>query len=126
MASVKIILRDERSNSEGKAPLFLRIIQNRKPTYMALGIFLAPKDWNDMEKKVRKSHSNSGIYNKYIAQKVAEAEGTIIEMETQEKKVRGKKIKEEIMGKAPVDFFHSQRNIKDRWKLPEKSEVPML
>ena len=105
MATTKLILKLDKENKNGKIPLYLRIIQDRKPSYISLGVYLKKSEWNDEEKKVKKTHSNSGRLNAYIAKKVSEAEAKIIELQTKQKRPSGKKIKTEIMGGAAVNFF---------------------
>jgi integrase len=105
MATTKLILKTEKENKKGKIPLFLRIIQDRKPSYISLGVYLKQSEWNDEEKKVKKSHPNSTRLNAFIAKKVAEAEAKMVELQTKQKRPSGKKIKTEIMGGAAVNFF---------------------
>ena len=105
MASVKVIQRLDKTNSEGKAPLFLRIIQDRKANFVSLGIYLKPSEWNAKEQRVRKSHENSGRFNQYITQKKGEAEGTAIDLADKQQRPTGKNIKNEILGLNSVDFF---------------------
>jgi integrase len=72
---------------------------------MSLGISLKENEWNDEERKVRKIHPNSGRLNAYIAQKVAEAEAKILELQAKKIRPSGKKIKTEINGGAAINFF---------------------
>ncbi len=105
MSSVKIILKLNKINSKGEAPLYVRIIKNRKAKFISLGIKLKPKDWNERQSRVRKSHPNSQRMNNYIAHKVAEAEAVALEMETNSKYVSPKSIKQNIMGTSPDSFL---------------------
>ena len=57
MASVTIILRKDKLNKNtGKAPLYIRIIKNRKSKFLSLGIKIEPKYWNE-EKLIIKERS---------------------------------------------------------------------
>jgi len=105
MATVKVIRKNEKTNSAGKAPLYLRIIKNRKPKYVALGVLLTKSEWDEGTRRVTKRHPNSSRLNKYIAQKFAEAEGVVLDLEDGKKFTTSQKIKEDIMGKPPTDFF---------------------
>ncbi|QQR95628.1 MAG: hypothetical protein IPJ93_02490 [Bacteroidota bacterium] len=53
MVSVKIIHRQDKQNSNGEHPLYLRIIKNRKPKYIALGIYLTNELLDDENKRVK-------------------------------------------------------------------------
>ena len=105
MSSIKIILKKEKINKFGEAPLYIRLIKDRKAKFISLGIKIKPADWNDNQLKVRKSHPNSQRMNNFIAHKVAEAEGIALEMETNSKYVSPKRIKQNIMGTNPESFL---------------------
>ena len=105
MATIKVLLRTSKLNDKGLAPLYLRLIKDRKAKFISLGIYLKPSEWNEESGKVRKSHPNSTRMNAMIAQRIADAEGVAVEMETKSKSISSHKIKEKIIGAAPVDFF---------------------
>jgi len=105
MSTVKIVLKKEKINNAGEVPLYIRIIKDRKAKFVSLGIRVLPKDWNDSQSRVKKSHPNSQRLNNYIAHKIAEAEGVALEMETNSKYVSPKSIKQNIMGTSPDSFI---------------------
>ena len=105
MATVKVLLRKNKLNEKGLVPLYLRIIKDRRAKFISLGIYLKPSEWNEEAGKVRKSHPNSARMNAMIAQRIADAESVAVEMETKSKTISSHKIKEKIIGAAPVDFF---------------------
>ena len=105
MASIKLIYREDKINAKGVAPLYIRIIKNRRTRFISTGIMLEPRFWDDENIKVRKSYPNSQRMNAFIAHKLAEAQGTILELETKNKDVPTKKLKQAIMGKEPENFF---------------------
>ena len=105
MASTKLILRTDKKNKKGESPLFLRIIKHRKSSFVFLGIKLLEKDWDSDTSKVKKSHKNSLRLNAFIAQKVADALGLIVDTETKTKTLTSRKLKEKVVGIEPVNFF---------------------
>ena len=105
MASVKLVLRKDKLNKDGVAPLHIRIIQFRKINYIPLGIYLSEKDWNEADKRVRKSHANSKRLNSFIAMKLAEAEEAIVNLHEKPVRPSVQKIKQKVVGLDPVDFF---------------------
>ena len=105
MATVKVLLRTSKLNEKGLAPLYLRLIKDRKAKFISLGLYIKPSEWNEEAGKVRKSHPNSARFNAMIAQRIADAEGVAVELETKSKTISSHKIKEKIVGAAPVDFF---------------------
>ena len=106
MASIKILLRADKLNKKtGEAPLYLRIIKDRKPRYYALGVKLKPEQWDEEASKVRKNHPNSKRLNYFLTTKKAEAEGTVIDMELTAPNANTKKIKNKILGLDSVSWF---------------------
>jgi integrase/recombinase XerD len=105
MATVRLILKKDKLNKEGEAPLYIRIIKDRKAKFISLGIKIKPKDWNEKQARVKKSHPNSQRMNNFLAHKIAEAEGIALEMETASKFVSPKSLKESILGKNPQSFL---------------------
>ena len=106
MASVKVVLRKDKMNKKnGLAPLFLRIIKDRKSKFISLGIKIEPKYWNNEKMSIRKGATNYQELNNYIIQKRAEAEKTSIELEAEYLTTTTKSIKEKIVGRKPKNFF---------------------
>ena len=105
MATIKILLKENKVDINGEMPLYLRIIKDRKAKFISIGIKLKEKDWNPVNCTVKKSHPNSARLNNFIAHKIAEAQGLSLEMETASKYVEPKSIKEAILGKSSVSFL---------------------
>ncbi len=105
MATVKLFLRYEKADKQGNVPLYIRIIKDRNIKTISLKQKINPKHWNDEENKVKKSHPNSQHFNNWIANKIAEAEGEALKLETNSKHVPTKQIKDAIMGKASDSFI---------------------
>jgi integrase/recombinase XerD len=57
MASIKIILRDK-ITKEGLFPVVLRIIKDRKPKLISLGMECLKKDWDEATGQFKKNHTN--------------------------------------------------------------------
>lgn len=105
-ASVKILFRKDKINKDGEVPIYLRVIKDRNSKQISLGIAVPEKYWDDENKRVKKGMENSQRLNNYIAHKKAEAEGHALELETKSKSVSTKKIKEAVIGKAPISFLN--------------------
>ncbi|RZJ91468.1 MAG: site-specific integrase [Chryseobacterium sp.] len=113
MASVKIYPRLDKSNKNGQVPIYLRLTKNRKSKYIALDVYINPKDWNEKTGKVRTGAKNAAQINSFISSKEAEAEAIALEMETRSKFVTSYDIKSRIIGRPPADFFEfMERRIK--------------
>ena len=115
MASIKILLRkDKLSKKNGKAPLFIRITQNRKSKFISLGISVEPKYWNEDKSMIKKGAENYQEINAYIIQKRAEIERTSLELNVKFNKITSSIIKEKIKGKRRVDFFdYCEKKLED-------------
>lgn len=105
MATVKVLLKENKKNKGDEFPIYIRIIKDRRTKFISTGKYIKKIHWDKNNHRVKKSHPNSARLNAYIAQKVAEAEGVALELETKKKSVSSGRIKEKIMGKSSVDFF---------------------
>ena len=105
MVSVKILFRTDKKNSKNECPLYLRITKNRRSKYISLGILLTDEQWDEENKRVKKSHPNSQRLNKYIATKVSEAEGVALDLETEDKYIVPQDVKDQIMGRKSESFI---------------------
>ena len=112
MSTVKVIFDEKRLTKSGEVPIWLRIIKDRKPKYISLGIKVKPKDWDEINNRVRKSHPNSQRLNNFISHKLAEAEGIILELDTSQMYSSPSKVKDAVMGRSSVSFLKfAQKNL---------------
>jgi site-specific recombinase XerD len=109
MASIKLILRTNQKDQTGKSPLYIRIIKDRKTKFITAGLKLKESDWDEAKQRVKKSYPNSTRMNAALAQKIADAEGQVADMERKVKTVSIKKLKEAIKGKEVPNFFEYSR-----------------
>lgn len=116
MSSIKLILRKNKIDKAGEAPLYLRIIKDRKTKFISLSLKLNPNEWDEDRQKVKKNHSNSGRLNAYISQKVADAKGEIADLERRNQSTSARKLKEAIKGKPLTNFFDYSHNLCEKRK----------
>lgn len=116
MASIKLILRSDKTDGTGEAPLFMRIIKDRKAKFMSIGLKFKPSEWDEEKQRVKKNHSNSARMNAFITSKIAEAEGQMADLQRKKKDVSAKKLKEAILGKAPENYFEFVYNRLEKTK----------
>ncbi len=62
-ATVKLILRKDKVKKDGTAPIYIRVTANRKSNYVATGISIEPKHWNERKQQVRASHDIAPALN---------------------------------------------------------------
>ena len=115
MATVKIIIREDRIKlKNGEAPLFLRIIKNRKIKYISLGISVKPEDWNYDKMRVRKRVKNYQVINTLISNKIADAENIILKTDLSKKPNSVLDLKNKVSGNDELlflDYWYSQKDL---------------
>tara|TARA_R110001632_G_scaffold232421_1_gene373177 strand:- start:17838 stop:19055 length:1218 start_codon:yes stop_codon:yes gene_type:complete len=116
MSSIKLILRNNKVDKAGEAPLYLRVIKDRKTKFISLSLKLKPNEWDEDKQKVKKNHSNSTRLNAYISQKVADAKGEIADLERRNQSTTARKLKEAIKGKPLTNFFDYSDNLCEKRK----------
>jgi integrase/recombinase XerD len=110
MSSIKLILKKNKIDKSGEAPLYLRLIKDRKTKFISLSLKLNPNEWDEDKQKVKKNHSNSARLNAFISQMVADARGDVADLERKNKSASARKLKEAITGKPLTNFFEYSYN----------------
>lgn len=63
----------DKLRENGKAPIYLRITENRQSIYRSSGLFIKPKYWNKSKEKIRRSHPNYKSLNNILSNKKRDA-----------------------------------------------------
>lgn len=71
-ARVKVVYYTSNTLADGSHPFFVRITKDRKRKYIATGLSLHPKYWNELKKEVRRSYPEPG--REKLLKKLAEWE----------------------------------------------------
>ena len=119
MASVKIILwtAEKDRKNDGTFPLAIRITKDRKSRYVFTGQYILEKDWDKGQSRVRKSHPNSARLNNLLLTKLAEANNTVLELDTNNEYASSKEIKNRIKKTGNnVSFFDVAKQRIDDYK----------
>ncbi|WP_394759807.1 tyrosine-type recombinase/integrase [Flavobacterium sp.] len=109
MASIKLILRMHQQDQAGHCPLYIRVIKDRKAKFISVGVKLKESEWDEAKQRVKKNHPNSARMNASIAQKIADAEAQVADLERKVKTVSANKLKDAIKGKQVPNFFEYSR-----------------
>lgn len=120
MASITLLLKDNKVNEKGEMPIYLRIIKGRKAKFISLGYKVHPDLWDAGKQRVKKGYQNSTRVNAFLAKKVADAEGIAVTMETTKKYVSSRKIKEGILGGTPESIVKYIERYRDDLKAKGK------
>jgi integrase/recombinase XerD len=118
MATVKLILRRQKTNQNGDAPIYLRILKDRKAQFISLNLKIDPKDWDDEKQRIRKAHPNANQLNAFLSQKVAEAQKLAYEKMSEDKSVQTNEIKNELIGRPQqqTDIFKFAKRFYDKFE----------
>jgi integrase/recombinase XerD len=81
MASAKVLLYKSKQKKDGRFPIALRIIKDRKPKYIYLE-WVEERHWDEKKSKVKPSHPNYKRINNLILKKLTEADDLILEYES--------------------------------------------
>lgn len=105
-SSIRLILR-KKPNKEGLFPLMIRIVKNRKANVIYTGQYVEEKYWDEKNRKIKKSHPNSVRLNNLLFKKLAEASDTILDLQSNNKEVSSKQIKQQIVTPYGEESFNS-------------------
>lgn len=119
--SYKIIARKDKANGKGESPLYLRITENRKSSYKALGIFVDPDLWDEEGQKVKRKYPNSARVNNLLTHELAKVQGKAIEMMTADEDLSARKIKNAVDRKSTGSFTNYFRNYLEQLKREGKT-----
>ncbi len=101
MATIKLILRDDKKSKDGSSPIYLRITENRKSRYLSTSIRVSAGDWNEARQEIRKSNPNHVVWNDELTRFRTTASTAAIEVR---RRTRGKgsaaSVKRELLGKG--------------------------
>ena len=92
MASIKVVLR-KKKNKEGLYPIAIRVIKDRKSSFLYTGKYIDLKDWDGVNLRVKKSHPNHSRLNNLILKKLSEINDKLLELETNNEAVSAKVVK---------------------------------
>lgn len=105
MATVSTVLRTDRINKDGEAPINFFVIKDRKLTKIATGMKINPAFWNAAKSKVKPGANNSTRLNAFLQKKLTDLQDQILEQETSNISQTSRQLKESIFGKKPTDLF---------------------
>lgn len=116
MATVAIVFRKDKVNKKGESPIHFRITRHRKPIYIASGVAVLKKDWDDKNLKVKPSHKNSGRLNSYLSNKHTEIYNSILENEIISKSLTSSVLKQKVFGQLPQKYLPFADKIIENYK----------
>ena len=117
MSSVSVFL-VKRPNSKNLHPITIRIIKDRKKSYIYLGQVIKKNQWDTKNNCVKNTHPDFLEINQLIIDWLSKANKSLIEAEIKDEYLSSKNIKNRIVSKESNDFFFVSKiyleNIKNR------------
>lgn len=107
MSSVKVIIRKDKIDAEGLAPLYLRIIRDRKVQSMRVeGVSVHPDDWDSNAQCVKKSKRTPNYVrlNNFIGAQKAKAQKHLLDVADGVRHYNPEKVKSAITGRCRESF----------------------
>ena len=120
MASIDLILRNDKAKSDGKVPVYLRIIKDRKSQYISIKEAVIPALWLEAAQEVDKKHPNAKWLNAKFLKRKSEAKDLVLQSEERKRNIRTEELKAEVVGRAPVDFFTFGEKFIRKYDTPTK------
>jgi len=105
MASVAIVLRADKVNKKGLAPIHFRIIKDRKVSYIASSILIPIEQWDEKRLRIKSRYPNSSRLNSFLMNKFTEFQDQAYEFQTNQKPLTARLVKSKIQTIQGLDFF---------------------
>ena len=97
MSSVRVVLRKEKKRKNGHLPIYIRVIENRKPKYISLRHAIDPIYWDEIQEQVVKTYPQAGMLNALIREKRMEVERLAFEVQLKGKQLPETSIRSALM-----------------------------
>lgn len=122
MATIKKVIRKDRVNTKGEAPIMIRITVDRKPSYQHTGERVYPGWWDEDAEIVTSKHPNAKLINSKLDKLVAEIKARLLKEELQDKAVTVDVVKRSIRpaGQGKKDFHSFCLDLVEQWKGKKK------
>jgi len=78
MATVTVLLKKNKPDSNGTLPVYLRISDASGHRFMSLGVRVPPSKWDEAKGRVRRSYKESEEINAHISQRLSEVEAEML------------------------------------------------
>lgn len=105
MASLKIRLLDYKQNNEGRHPIVLQVIKDRKRKLLYLGYYAYAKEWDHKENLPNSKHPNSARLKVVIRKKLNVAERAILDFDDRDKPYTAQDVIDEVAERKDSSTF---------------------
>jgi len=125
MPTIKKVIRKDRVNTKGEAPILIRVTADRKPIYHQTGERVFPGWWDDQDQVVTSKHPNARLINAKLDKLVSEIKGKLLKEELQDRVITPEVVKRQLKDPVRVqrDFFKYCENLILAWKGKKKAST---
>jgi site-specific recombinase XerD len=120
MGTLSIKLRNDKINSKNEAPIHIRIVQNRRSSYISTGLKVPIKFWDNVNKRIKPGFPNAARMNNLIAKHFSDAQTKMLEEKINNRFVSVKGISKSIKGTDCPTFFELAEIVTSRSKADNK------
>lgn len=115
MATASIVFRKLKLNKKNEAPIYYRIIIDRKAKYISSKVKVHKDDWDYVQNKVKPKHKNSKRINALLTTKLAAILDDLYEHEQHNETINVENLKTEIKPKASLVNYidYAQQDLED-------------
>ncbi len=106
MATFTPVLRTDKTNKKGLAPITIRVVSGQGLAYVSLGVRVKPKDWHEGKGEVRKSEREASRINDLVAGAVAAGRSAEVQRSAARETVTAKVLAGDVrqwLAPAPVE-----------------------
>ncbi len=125
MATIKKVIRKDRVNTKGEAPILIRITTDRKPIYHNTEERVYPAWWDEETETVASKHPNAKFINAKLDKLVADIKGRLLKEELKDKIITPEVVKKQVRPTArKYNDFHSYGlALVESWKGKKKEST---
>ncbi|MBK7885190.1 MAG: site-specific integrase [Chitinophagaceae bacterium] len=120
MAATLQLVLWKRPNRDGKYPIYIRVIKNRKVFYKSTNQTVNLNDWDKDKGKVKPSHPNSARFNNYLKQLELEYSNNVLAIENEDLSIGLRGIKRKILGQDATNFSLVAKELQNKYKIEGK------
>ena len=119
-ATLNFILMTQRAKKDGRYPIYLRIIKNRKASYISTNLSLYLKEWDNGKERVKANHPNSARYNSHLRALEKEYTASVLDIENNQMDISLKAIKRKLTGQDAANFTLIARELQNKYRIEGK------
>jgi integrase/recombinase XerD len=78
--STKLVMRQDKADSDGRCPIFVRVTVDRKTSYLFTGVNVKPKNWSESKQSIKNGHASHVQDNGLLEWYLGSAKAAVLEL----------------------------------------------